>query len=44
MVTPDLEENMKNKSRWCKRHRCRDFHYTVDNVPDDSLMEKIENN
>lgn len=40
----DLEENMKNKARWRKRHRCCDFHYTVDNVPDDSLMEKIENN
>lgn len=32
-----------NRTRWCKRHRCHDFHYTFDNVPDNSFMEKIEN-
>lgn len=39
----DVEKNINDRTRWCKRHRCDDFHYTFHNVPDNSLMEKIEN-
>lgn len=34
-------KNMKNRARWCKKHKCHDFHYTVDKVPDDVLWRKL---